>query len=694
MGLAGEPGREVFSLGDLYNITNEEYEGIQAEVGRFTGPKTVSWVCALNGKELGLAGQRLWLNPPWDEDIVCALLQEYKSCKTTSPANTSAALVLPLNCSATWWPHVAGMQLLRYFPRRLSSSSTIQEAAQAAAEGRREGHAAEVTQWPIVVFWDGEGLPMDSSMPLNSSGPEGSRAMEFRGAINGQPARILLDCGATNDFMSTAFAQQCGMSVHGEPSSQAVTLADGSVQLCGEWVQAHIRIKTYKTSRRMMLMPLPSVDAILGMSWLVDANPHLDFQARTCTIEGSRGPIELQAHEGPAEAMPPTLQQVSTWRGERCFLAFLTPADDDDDDNDDEDEGKPSASSKEGGTGESEEEAVLREYADVFPDALPPGVPPDRGHPHRIVLEPNHKPPNLPTYRMSPLELDELRRQLKDLHEHEFIRPSSSPYGAPVLFVSKKEGTMRMCSDYRGLNSLTRRDAYPLPRIDELLDRLTGAKVFTKLDLRSGFWQIPIAPEDIHKTAFKTRYGQFEYTVMPFGLTNAPATFQALMNRVLQPYIDEFVVVYLDDILIYSRSHEEHGGHVRLVLDNLRKAKLYAKRSKCLFFKDEVEFCGFYVSAAGLHVGADKTRAVAAWPQPRSVKEVRGFLGFCNYYRRFLEGFSAVAAPLTELTKGALGPVGRRPRSSIPNPEACPDPCPHPPQPRHHQAIHPLHRRL
>ena len=351
--------------------------------------------------------------------------------------------------------------------------------------------------------------------------------------------------------------------------------------------------------------------------------------------------------------MPPTLQQVSTWRGERCFLAFLTPADDDD--NDDEDEGEPSASGKEGGTGKSEEEAVLREYADVFPDALPPGVPPDRGHPHRIVLEPNHKPPNLPTYRMSPLELDELRRQLKDLHEHEFIRPSSSPYGAPVLFVSKKEGTMRMCSDYRGLNSLTRRDAYPLPRIDELLDRLTGAKVFTKLDLRSDFWQIPIAPEDIHKTAFKTRYGQFEYTVMPFGLTNAPTTFQALMNRVIQPYIDEFVVVYLDDILIYSRSHQEHGGHVRLVLDNLRKAKLYAKRSKCLFFKDEVEFCGFYVSAAGLHVGADKTRAVAAWPQPRSVKEVRGFLGFCNYYRRFLEGFSAVAAPLTELTKGALG---------------------------------------
>ena len=198
---------------------------------------------------------------------------------------------------------------------------------------------------------------------------------------------------------------------------------------------------------------------------------------------------------------------------------------------------------------------------------------------------------------MSPTELDELKKQLDDLIKAGFIQPSKSPFGAPILFVKKKDGTMRMCVDYRALNGITIKNSYPLPRIDELFDRLHGAKVFSKIDLRSGYHQIRIAEEDIPKTAFRTRYGHFEFLVLPFGLTNAPATFMHLMHDIFRPFLDTFVLVFLDDILIYSRNLEEHKEHVRQVLELLRKSNLYAKESKCELFKDRVEFLGHMVDA-------------------------------------------------------------------------------------------------
>ena len=293
---------------------------------------------------------------------------------------------------------------------------------------------------------------------------------------------------------------------------------------------------------------------------------------------------------------------------------------------------------------------VVCDYADVFPDSLP-GLPPQREIEFVIDLVPGAEPVSKAPYRMAPAELKELKVQLQELLDLGFIRPSHSPWGAPVLFVKKKEGSLRMCIDYRELNKLTIKNRYPLPRIDDLFDQLQGKTVFSKIDLRTGYHQLRIRDGDILKTAFRTRYGHYEFLVMSFGLTNAPAAFMDLMNRVFKDYLDKFVIVFIDDILIYSQSETEHEHHLRLVLQRLREHRLYAKFSKCEFWMPQVSFLGHIVSKDGILVDPSKIEAVKNWPRPTSVTEVRSFLGLASYYRRFVEGFSKIATPLTELTR-------------------------------------------
>ena len=235
--------------------------------------------------------------------------------------------------------------------------------------------------------------------------------------------------------------------------------------------------------------------------------------------------------------------------------------------------------------------------------------------------------------------------------EKQFIRPSVSPWGAPILLVKKKDKSFRLCIYYRQLNKYTINNRYPLPRIDDLIDQLRGASVFSKIDLRLGYHQIRVKAEDIPKTAFRTRYGHYEYQVMPFGVTNAPTVFMDYMNRIFCPFLDSFVVVFIDDILVYSKTFEEHEKHLITILQILKDKELYAKLSKCEFWLKEIKFLGHVISKEGISVDPTQVETVLQWELPKLVTEIRSFLDLARYYRRLIEGFSRITMPLTQLTK-------------------------------------------
>ena len=258
---------------------------------------------------------------------------------------------------------------------------------------------------------------------------------------------------------------------------------------------------------------------------------------------------------------------------------------------------------------------------------------------HAIPLKPGEQPPPYSKqYRLTPLEKKQVEDKVAYLLERGpgWIQPSQSPYGSRVLFVGKPDGGLRMCVDYRPLNEQTVKNKYPLPRIDDLMDQLQGADYFTSLDLQQAYHQVRLREEDIPKTAFITHVGQFEYKVLAVGLSNAPSTFQALMNKVLKEMIGKFCLVYLDDVLIFSRTPADHVQHIRAVLQKLREHKLYCKLSKCAFALRETKFVGLMVSRHGIRPNPVKVQVLASWPTPASVRDLRSFLGLAQYFAKFI----------------------------------------------------------
>src|ERR1700719_2520726 len=387
-------------------------------------------------------------------------------------------------------------------------------------------------------------------------------------------------------------------------------------------VGVSVQIGSYSDQLSFVEVPLKGCDAILGMTWLAKYNPATNWKNRTMSFYHDGKPHRLDTQSNPSTPSLPSLTTIRTTkttiqlcsiqrikriiRHNKAEYIILASA------NTQVDSSSTSSTNPEA-------QSVLSEFSDVFPTQLPSHLPPRRDVDHRIELTQNSPPTLRSVYRMSPVELDELKKQLDELVAAGFIQPSKSPFGVPVLFVKKKDGSMRMCVDYRDLNRITVKNRYPLPRMDELFDRLQGAKYFSKIDLRNGYYQVRIADEDVHKTAFRTRYGHFEYLVMPFGLTNAPATFMHLMQQTFRAYLDDFVIVFIDDILIFSKSLEEHRQHVRTVLQILRKNKLYATASKCEFFKKSLSFLGHVVGENGISMEEDKVKAIKEWPIPSSV---------------------------------------------------------------------------
>jgi hypothetical protein len=299
--------------------------------------------------------------------------------------------------------------------------------------------------------------------------------------------------------------------------------------------------------------------------------------------------------------------------------------------------------------------SLLQEYEDVFPNDVHSGLPPIRGIEHQIDFVLGARIPNRPTYRSDPEEIKELQRQVEELMAKGHVRESMSPCTVPVLLVPKKDGTWTMCVDCRAINNITVKYRHPIPRLDDMLDQLHGSCIFTKIDLKSGYHQIRMKEGDEWKTAFKTKYGLYEWLVMPFGLTNAPSTFMRLMNHALRAFIGRFVVVYFDDVLVYSKDLNEHINHLQCLLDVLRKEKLYANLKKCSFYMEKVVFLGYVISAKGIEVDEEKVKAIKEWPTPKSITEVRSFHGLASFYRRFVKNFSTLAAPLIEIVKKSVG---------------------------------------
>nr|AAV31295.1 putative polyprotein [Oryza sativa Japonica Group] len=424
--------------------------------------------------------------------------------------------------------------------------------------------------------------------------------------VNSIPATVLFDSGATHSFLSKSFASNHGMEVISlgrpllvnTPGNQAF-----STQYCPS---ATIGIEEDPFPSSLILLESKDLDVILGMDWLSRHRGVIDCANRKVTLTSSNGETVSFFVSSP-KSHGVTINQVAL-----------------------------------------QDIPIVRDYSDVFPEDLP-GMPPKIDIEFRIDLVPGTNPIHKRPYRMAANELAEVKRQVEDLLQKGYIRPSTSPWGAPVIFVEKKDHTQRMCVDYRALNEVTIKNKYPLPRIDDLFDQLEGATVFSKIDLRSGYHQLRIREEDIPKTAFTTRYGLFECTDMSFGLTNASAFFMNLMNKVFMEYLDKFVVVFIDDILIYSKTKEEHEEHLRLALEKLREHQLYAKFSKCEFWLSEVKFLGHVISSGGVAVDPSNVESVLSWKQPKTVSEIRSFLGLAGYYRRFIENFSKIARPMTRL---------------------------------------------
>ncbi|WVZ76143.1 LOW QUALITY PROTEIN: hypothetical protein U9M48_024141, partial [Paspalum notatum var. saurae] len=413
--------------------------------------------------------------------------------------------------------------------------------------------------------------------------------------VKNHPASVLFDTGATHSFISKAYAEKHNIDISPMKRPMVISSPGGKINTDLICSRVSIVIRGVEFYTKLIAMDLVDIDVILGMETLKKWGVKIDCARRTIHLTASDG----QGVEISATSPSGYLHQMEV---------------------------KPADGIR-----------VVREFPDVFPDELP-GMPPDRDVQAPIAKR---------QYRVAPKEQELIKENIDELLGKGFIRPSSSPWAFPILFVDKKDGSRRMCVDYRALNDVTIKNKYPLPRIDDLFDQLQGACVFSKIDLRSGYHQMKIRPSDIPKIAFITRFGLYEYTVMSFGLTNAPAYFMNLMNKVFMEYLDKFVVVFIDDILIYSKMEEEHEEHLRLILQ--KEHKLYAKLSKCEFWLDQVPFLGHIVSKGGIMVDPSKISSVMDWKVPEVVKEVRGFLGLAGYYRRFIESFSRIAKPMTSL---------------------------------------------
>jgi hypothetical protein len=432
----------------------------------------------------------------------------------------------------------------------------------------------------------------------------------------------MVDSGAQGNYISPRTVIEHGFYTRVKPAKYALVLANGTTAGAGP-----VEVETYPIGMGMGghwelvgfdVTDIGKHDVILGLPWMKEHNPEIDWASEQLKFTRCSCKKDALTAKGPREI---------------CAISKEEP--------EHQAQGSPT----------KEIPLAYKDFEQLFEEELgKEALPRHQSWDHQIQLADDAVPVYQPLRQLSEDDLRTLKEYIDANLKKGYIRESASPWGSPVLFAGKKDGGKRLCIDYRKLNDLTKKDRYALPLAEELRDRLRGAKIFTQLDLRGAYNLIRMAPGEEEKTAFRTRYGHYEYTVMPFGLTNAPATFQRLINNVLRPYLDQSCICYLDDILVYSKSEEQHVKDVRDILTALRGAHLLLKPEKCNFHTTKVIFLGFVVTTDGIQMDPEKVATVLAWNPPTTVKEVQSFLGFANYYRRFIKDYSKIAAPLTELT--------------------------------------------
>ncbi|XP_019170443.1 PREDICTED: uncharacterized protein LOC109166012 [Ipomoea nil] len=469
-------------------------------------------------------------------------------------------------------------------------------------------------------------------------GGEGMNTIKLLGLIGKQVVIILVDSGSTHSFVDPKVLDQKGI-VAEKTENLKVTVANGESMGCDsvckglEW-----QVQKEQFKKDLRVLKLGGCDIVLGMDW-IDTYAPIQLHTRPPGIsfhkDGKR--VMLKGLTKKIVLQQASKKEIRRWKKEGVQGYLL--------------QGMMQAihSSKDAESPSSELTVILQEYQEIFDE--PKGLPPSRSLDHEIPLIPGSKPVHSKPYRYSYLQKNAIEKIVDEMLTAAIISPSSHPFASPVLLVPKKDNTWRFCVDYRALNGITTKNKFPIPLIEDLFSELANAKVFTKLDLRAGYHQVRMKKGDEYKTAFRTHQGLYEFNVMPFGLTNAPATFQALMNLVFKPLIRKTVLVFFDDILVYSPSLSQHWEHLREVLDIMKKNQLLAKLSKCSFAKKEVEYLGHIISENGLQTDPGKLVAVSAWPKPATIKELRGFLGLTGYYRRFIKSYGTLSRPLTDMLR-------------------------------------------
>ncbi|KAI0519064.1 hypothetical protein KFK09_006504 [Dendrobium nobile] len=464
-----------------------------------------------------------------------------------------------------------------------------------------------------------------------------SHTMKVKREIADHGVMVLIDSGATHNFISTQIVELMGMKLV-DTGGYGVMMGTGKAEMGrGICKGVVLKIQGIQVKEDFLPLELGSTDVILGMKWLQTlGETKINWGTLRIKLRKGGRKMVIQGDAGLTKAGFSLKSLIKTIQEEgEGYLVELHSLE--------------GMNGEEGGDIPLSVQPLIQEFEEVFQPPL--GLPPPREQEHAITLREGVSPVSVRPYRYPQFQKDEIEKLIREMLEAGIIRPSTSPFSSPALLVKKKDGSWRFCVDYRALNKETVPDKFPIPVIDELLDELSGTVIFSKIDLKSGYHQIRMKKEDVPKTAFRTHEGHYEFLVIPFGLTNAPATFQVLMNTIFKQYLRRFVLVFFDDILVYSRTEEEHWGHLRKVLKVLQEHQLRANLKKYCFAQASVEYLGHVVSKEGVAADQSKIEAMLKWPLPKNLKELRGFLGLTGYYRRFVKGYNTIAWPLTEQLK-------------------------------------------